>query len=166
MSELRELHSKVPCGRGFLGAALIVVALWPAGAAAQAQGTCTVNRATYHVGANCASTSSTTFVNIPQALVDVTVGGTAPTCVIAVFSTQTQTTADENMLVRARIAGIGIADPADTGLGAGIGSVEARSAQFVFEDVPPGDYTVRMQYRSVPGTTVTICEPTLVVHHR
>jgi hypothetical protein len=107
-----------------------------------------------------------TFVNIPQASLDITVGGANPTCVIAVFSAQTQTTDTENMVVRARIAGIGDGLPADTGLGAGNGAVEARAAQFVFEDVPPGSYTARMQYRSVSGTTVTLCEPTLVVHHR
>jgi hypothetical protein len=45
--------------------------------------------------------------------------------------------------------------------------VEARSTQFVFENVSPGDYTLRMQYRSgSDGSNVTICEPTSVIHHR
>jgi hypothetical protein len=144
----------------------MLVALWPSGAAAQAQGSCTVNRATYRVGANCASTTSMNFVNIPQGAQDVTVGGAAPTCVIAVFSAQTQTTEDENMVVRAFIPGVGVADPDNTAFGPGTGTAEARAAQFVFEDVAPGDYTVHMQYRSVSGSNVTLCEPALVVHHR
>jgi hypothetical protein len=151
--------------RQIFAAAVTLAAVWPVAAAAQ--GTCTVNRATYRTSANCASTSSAAFANIPQTALDFTVGGAAPTCVIVVFSAQTQTTADENMGVRAVITGLGSAQPADTFLGAGTGAVEARSTQFVFENVSPGDYTLRMQYRSgSDGSNVTICEPTSVIHHR
>jgi hypothetical protein len=167
MSLLRKAHSKpLSFALAVLTAAPSLVAFWPSGAAAQSQGSCTVNRATYRVGANCANTTSTEFVNIPQGLQDVTVGGANPTCVIAVFSAQTQTTDDENMVVRAFIPGIGVAVPDNTAFGPGTGTAEARAAQFVFEDVPPGDYSVRIQYRSVTGSNVTLCEPTLVVHHR
>ncbi|MPZ58987.1 MAG: hypothetical protein GEU91_21370 [Rhizobiales bacterium] len=169
MSALHEAHRKLPpCGGAVLAAALMLVPLWPVGAVAQGvQGSCVVNRATFRAQTSGGgSTNSTTFVNIPQTALDVTVGGANPTCAIVVFTAQTQTTADENMVVRARIPGIGIGVPAEFALGTGTGATESRPAQFVFENVPPGTYTVRMQYRSVPGTTVTITRPTVVVHHR
>jgi hypothetical protein len=143
---------------------MVLLVGWPTGAVAQ--DTCTINRATFRTEANCATTNSGSFVNIPQSAVDITVGGAASTCVIVVFSAQTQTTETENMVVRARIPGVGNGLPADTAMGAGTGAVEARTAQFVFPDVPPGDHRVRMQFRSVSGTNVTLCEPTSVVHHR
>jgi hypothetical protein len=166
MSASHKAHSRLPPrGGAVLAAALVMAALWPTDAAAQ--GTCTVNRATFRTEANFASTDSTTFVSIPQTALDITVGGAAPTCVIVVFSAETQTTVNENMGVRARISGFGIGEPAEVFFGPGTGAVEARAAQFVFEDVPPGDYTVRMQFRSaIAGTTVTIGRPTMVVHHR
>jgi hypothetical protein len=162
------LHRKLLPWGGTVLAAALMVPLWPVGAAAQdVQGSCVVNRATYRAETNGGgSTSSTTFVNIPQTALDITVGGAEPTCVIVVFTAQTQTTSTENMLVRAVIPGLGAGVPADFSMGPGTGTTEARPAQFVFEDVAPGDYTVRMQYRSVPGTTVTVTRPTVVVHHR
>jgi hypothetical protein len=169
MSASHQTHSKLLSGgRGLVAAALILVPLWPVGAAAQnVQGSCVVNRATFRAQTSGGgSTSSTTFVNIPNTALNLTVGGANPTCVIVVFTAQTQTTANENMVVRARIPGIGIGVPAEFSMGPGTGTTEARPAQFVFENVPPGDYTVRMQYRSIPGTTVTLTRPTLVVHHR
>jgi hypothetical protein len=169
MSALSEGHSKLmSCGRALLGA-LTLAALWPVEATAQnVQGSCVVNRATFRAQTSGGgSTSSTAFVNIPQAALDVAVGGANPTCVIVVFTAQTQTTANENMLVRGQIPGIGVGVPAEFAMGPGTGTTEARPAQFVFENVPPGDYSVRMQFRSVvAGTTVTITRPTVIVHHR
>jgi hypothetical protein len=165
MLELRAARSKSRSGGVLLAAAVTLVASWPAGAAAQ--GSCTVNRATFRSEENFASTSSTAFVNIPQAVLDITVGAGAPTCVIVVFTAQTQTTANENMGIRARIPGVGTGAPAEVFFGPGTGAVELRTAQFVFEGVPAGDHTVRMQFRSaIAGTTVTIGRPTVVAHHR
>jgi hypothetical protein len=164
-----EAHSLLRCGHVAPAVALMLAALWAADAAAQdVQGSCVVNRATFRAETTGGgSTSSTTFVNIPETALDVTVGGANPTCVIVVFTAQTQTTANENMLVRARIPGIGNGVPAEFSMGPGTGTTEARPAQFVFDNVPPGDYSVRMQFRTVsPGTTVTLTRPTVVVHHR
>jgi len=169
MSASHQAHSTLLSGgRAVPAVALMLAALWSADAAAQnVQGSCVVNRATFRAQTTGGgSTSSTTFVNVPNAGLNVTVGGANPTCVIVVFTAQTQTTANENMLVRARIPGIGNGVPAEFSMGPGTGTTEARPAQFVFNNVPPGNYTVRMQYRSVPGTTVTITRPTMVVHHR
>lgn len=168
-SALKRAHRRLlPCGGSIVTAALVLTALGPVGAAAQsAQGSCVVNRVTYRADTNGGgSTSSTTFTNMPQAALNFTVGGTQPTCVIVVFTAQTQTTATENMLVRARITGIGSGVPAEFSMGPGTGTTEARPAQFVFENVAPGDYSLRIQYLSVSGTTVTVSRPTLVVHHR
>ena len=76
-------------------------------------------------------------------------------------------TADENMVICARIdGGIGIGVPAEFAMGPGTGTTEARPGQFVFDNVSPGSYTARMQFRSVTGTTVTLTRPTMVIHHR
>lgn len=169
MSALHEAHSKFLSGGRAVGtAALMLVPLWPVGAAAQGvQGSCVVNRATFRAETTGGgSTSSTTFDNVPNTALNITVGGANPTCVIVVFTAQTHMTADENMTVRARIPGIGNGVPAEFSMGPGTGTAEARPAQFVFKDVPPGAYTVQMQYRSVTGSFVTLTRPTVVVHHR
>ncbi len=169
MPALRGDHRRLLLRGGSLAAAaLVLIALGPIDAAAQsAEGSCAVNRVTYRAETNGgATTSSTTFVGIADAVVNITVAGADPTCLIVVFTAQTQTTDDENMVVRARIAGIGIGIPAEFATGPGTGTTEARPAQFVFEDVPPGDYIVRIQFRSVTGTAVTLSRPTVVVHHR
>jgi hypothetical protein len=168
MTALSEGLTKSPSSSAIVLAAVLgMAAMWPGAAAAEAEGSCTVSRATFRSDPGFSSTSSATFINIPDTDVPITVGGADPTCVIVVFSAQTQTSETENMAIRARIAGIGIAEPDEINLGPGTGAVEARAAQFVFESVPPGNYTVRMQYRSSVGaTTVTIGKPTVVVHHR
>jgi hypothetical protein len=168
MSALHEANARLlPRRRTVLGAALMLVALWPAGVAA-VQGSCVVNRATYRAETNGGgSTSSTTFVNVPDTALNFTLGGENPTCVIIVFTTQVLATADENMVIRARIdGGIGIGVPAEFAMGPGTGTTEARPGQFVFDNVSPGSYTARMQFRSVTGTTVTLTRPTMVIHHR
>jgi hypothetical protein len=165
MSALHEAYPKLTCGGAILTAALLMAAM--CSTAAAVQGECTVNRATFRSEANSQTTNSQSFVNISQAELDITVGGSDPTCVIVVFSAQTQTASNENMGVRARIPGIGNGEPAEISFGPGTGAVEARTAQFVFEEVPPGNHTVRMQFRSsINGTSVTISRPTVVVHHR
>jgi hypothetical protein len=146
-------------------AALMVAVLWAP--EVHAQSSCVVNRATFGAFADCAQTDSTDFINIPHAALDVTVGGSAPTCVIVSFSAQTKTASKENMDVRAKITGVGIGEPEDVTFGSGTGELEARATQFVFANVPPGDHTVHIQYRSAKaGTVVKLCEPTVVVHHR
>ena len=88
MSALHEANARLlPRRRTVLGAALMLVALWPAGVAA-VQGSCVVNRATYRAETNGGgSTSSTTFVNVPDTALNFTLGGENPTCVIIVFTT-------------------------------------------------------------------------------
>jgi hypothetical protein len=166
MSALDETHSKRRLhSSAVLAAALIIAAV--SSTVAAAQGSCVVSRATFNAGIDCTQTNSTSFVNIPGAAVDIRVGGADPTCVIVAFSAQTDTDPKERMTVRARIAGIGIGKPEDVVFGAGSGTLEPRATQFVFANVPPGNYTLQMQYRSNrPGASVKICEPTLVVHHR
>lgn len=132
-----------------------------------AQSACVVNRATFGAFPDCAQTDSTTFSNIPHSALDITVGGPTPTCVIVSLSAQTKTASKENMDVRAHITGTGIGEPEDVTFGSGTGELEARATQFVFANVPPGDHTVHIQYRSAKaGTVVKICEPTMVVYHR
>src|SRR5262245_8697102 len=116
LDEARSL----PHGGAVLAAALIIAALCPADAAAQ--GSCTVNRATFAASLDCTRTDSAVFINIPHAALDITVGGTAPTCVIVAFSAQTETNPKENMNVRAQIAGVGIGEPEDVTFGAGTGA--------------------------------------------
>jgi hypothetical protein len=165
MSARHEAHSTVrPHGSVILAAILAMAALWATDAAAQ--GSCVVNRATVEATPDCARTESKSFVNIPHEALNITVGGTAPTCVIVAFSAQAETTSEENMNVRAHLVGIGIGEPEDVTFGAGSGTLEARATQFLFANVPPGNYTLRMQFRSQTGTNVKICEPTVVVHHR
>lgn len=164
MVALDEAQSP-PRSSAVLAAAFSMALLCPSHVSAQSS--CVVNRATFGAFLDCAATDSTTFINIPHAALDITVGGSTPTCVIVSFSAQTKTASKENLNVRAKIQGVGIGEPEDVTFGSGTGELEARATQFVFANVPPGDHTVHLQYRSdKTGNVVKLCEPTVVVYHR
>ena len=169
MSALHEPNAKLlPHRRTVLGAALMLVSLWPAAASAL-EVSCVADRVTARaVSSGGGSTNSNSFVNVPDTAVDVTIGGANPTCVIVVFTAHTQTTSNENMAIRARLeGGGGNSTPSEYATGPGTGVSETRTAQFIFDNVEPGTYTARMQFRSISGgTTVTLGRPTIVVHHR
>jgi hypothetical protein len=124
---------------------------------------------TFRAATSRESTSSTAFSNIPDAGVNFTVGGDDPTCVVVVFSAEAQTGLDRNMAVRARLlSGIGVGEPPQVFFGrhADVG-LHTRSMQFVFPEVPPGNQSLRIQFRSTgPGDVVRIGARTTVVHHR
>ena len=172
MPALDKARSILVSGGRAVLVAVMLFALWPVDVAQSVQGACTTNRVKFRTATNEVSENSGTFTNIPQSSVNVTVGGAAPTCVIVVFSAEVQTSLTLGLLVRARLTGgIGIGEPPHALFYVGDPLArQTRSMQFVFENVPPGSYTVRMQFRAVvvdegPGDA-SLIRRTLVVHHR
>ena len=132
-----------------------------------AAGSCLVNRVKYRTTANQNGTYSTGFVDVPDSYVSITVGGANPSCVIATFSASARVV-NSTMYVRAYIPQLGAtAEPQSSFFTALSGSLfHAHSMQFVFPSIPPGQYSVRIQYRSQNGQLVFVGTRTLTVQFR
>jgi hypothetical protein len=132
-----------------------------------AAGTCNPNRVAFKTSANQNSTYSLDFVNIPQSGVNITVGGTNPSCVIVTFSASARVY-NSIMFVRARIAQLNaIAHPESAWFTGHSGNVfHAHAMQFVFPNIPPGQYTVWIQFRSSNGNLAVVAQRMLKVEFR
>ena len=117
------------------------------------------------VGAN--STTSTTFVDVPNARYRFRVGGSSPSCVIVRFSAEAWS-ADDTMYVQA-VMGAQVALPAGNGfqfVGDDDNFSSAHAIDFIFPSVSPGRRTVKIQYASALGTAVWMHEYSMVIEHR
>jgi hypothetical protein len=132
-----------------------------------ATGTCNPNRVTFRIATSQEGTTAIDFVNVPGGYVNINVGGTSPSCVIATFSASARAN-NSIMFVRARIQQLGaIAEPASAFFAEPSGVFfKAHSMQFVFPNIPPGQYTVRAQFRSQNGQLVVVGSRTLTVEYR
>jgi hypothetical protein len=119
------------------------------------------------------STSSTSFVNVPNAGVSFTQGGTGSGCVIVTFTAEAFARVSRLLQIRARLDNSSTAAPGVVQLSGdddedGDGDwARAHAFTFIFPSVAPGAHTVRMQFRSVFFfEPVTIHKHTVVVQHR
>ena len=96
------------------------------------------------------STTSTTFIDIPEATLQFVQGGTAPSCVIVRFSGESSS--NENALtVRPMLDVNTKALPTEVAFGGldcspGGCTTRAQAFEFVFPRVAPGTHLLRMQY--------------------
>jgi hypothetical protein len=146
-----------------LGFALaLIVMAFPADAASFA-GNCITNATEYRVTDTNKSTTSTTFVAVPQSGIQFAQGGSASGCVIVTF-TAVLTVDNAWMYVKATLDGKNPLDPE-----AGVWRViaqESRTAVFVFRNVAPGSHTIVMKFRSSNGGNVTVYNRTTTVSYR
>jgi hypothetical protein len=72
------------------------------------------------------------------------------------------------MYVRAHIPQLGATAEPETAFFTGHSGVlfHAHSMQFVFPSIPPGQYSVRIQYRSINGQLVVVGTRTTTVQYR
>lgn len=119
------------------------------------------------------STFSTSFVNVPNAGVSFTQGGTGGGCVIVTFTAEAFTQSNGLMQVRARLDDAVTAAPGVIQFsGDDDEDLDDRYARshaftFIFPSVGAGSHFVRMQYRTVDFfREVTIHKHTVVVQHR
>lgn len=119
------------------------------------------------------STTSATFVNIPEGAVSLTLGGTVHDCLIVHFSGMSFAANGVALeLVRALLDGVTVAVPSETQFsgdddeeGDGRWS-RSHGYIFVFKNIAPGAHTVQMQFRSnTAGQTVSMHLHTTVVYH-
>lgn len=111
------------------------------------------------------TTTSTTFVNIPEATVTFTQGGAHASCVIVRFSAVAMGGSD-NIFVRAFLDQTTAAIPDDVRYTRSQSfTSEAHSFEFIFPRVAPGSHAIRMQFRaeSSGGGGVTVDRHTTVV---
>ena len=119
-----------------------------------------------------ASTTSTTFVDVPDMVVSFTIPGTTSTCIVVPYTSNVWTGRDELIYIRAQLDGAVNGFPAEVQLEGdsdedGDGRwARAHAFSFVFPNVTPGAHTLRIQWRSFFGGTVLTHWRTVVVHHR
>ena len=91
------------------------------------------------------TTTSTSYVDLPQARIAFRQGGASPSCVLVRFSAAPF--ANRNMGFRALLDGVaGIPFEGQISDGADMGA-NARRFTFIFPDVAPGDHLVQIQHQ-------------------
>ena len=108
--------------------------------------TCNPTRIKYMASdASSFTTTSTSYVDLPQARIAFRQGGASPSCVLVRFSAAPF--ANRNMGFRALLDGVAgipfegqVSDGADKG-------ANARRFTFIFPDVAPGDHLVQIQHQ-------------------
>ncbi len=118
------------------------------------------------------TTSSTSFVDVPNTTIAVDIGGSANTCVKIEFSAYTFAATAGTALLNVRVlADAAVCAPGEIQF-SGDDSEDgdsrwARTHAFNFLcAVTPGVHTFRAQYRSYDGGLVSIHRTSLFVHHR
>src|SRR5689334_23772179 len=92
--------------------------------------------------------NSTTFVNVPQGVVNFTQGGAAPSCVIVSLSAQPSASGGGILTVRAVLDGAaGLPNEANFSDGNDSAN-QVRSFDFIFPSVAPGAHSVRIQFKT------------------
>lgn len=123
---------------------------------------CKVVLGTANVSASTGSfsTSASTFSDIPETTVNFRIRGSANRCVLVVFSGQPFAQGSELIHVRALRDG-SPGTPSSVQFGTNDATFnKVTTAQFQFQDVPPGRHVIQMQYRSrAAGQTVFITNP-------
>ena len=138
--------------------------LTPAAAPADT-GACSPAKVKYNASLFANSpTTSTSFVNIPDASISFTQGGTKASCVVVRFSAESHVQGADSVVVRAYLDKTTSAIPAEIIYSSGDGfNTNAHAFEYIFPDVAPGHHVVNMQYKSLNGTSVNIYYRTTVV---
>jgi hypothetical protein len=111
------------------------------------------------------TTSSTTYIDVPNARLRFRVGGSGPSCVIVRFSAEAYS--DLDFLLVQAVMGAQVAQPGtDVQLAGDDDTVAGSHAiEFIFPSVAPGRRTVKIQFRSGFGDPVWIHQFSMVIEH-
>ena len=127
-------------------------------------GNCPVTRQSFASLSDGQATSDSSFVDMPGTRVRFTQGGTRKSCITVVFSGQGYAPEPALMVI---LPILGSTENQQVQLVGGQASWgEAGAFVFSFRGVSPGKHTVRIQWRSANGGTVSISFRTLVVYHQ
>jgi hypothetical protein len=142
------------------GALLLLTVLRPATASAETI-QCSPTKVIIKTSAlDNSTTTSQTFVNIPETAIIFTQGGTSPSCVIVRFSAETFAAGNNAVNIRAYLGANVTVLPDEARYSGGDSVVGTHLFEFVFPSVAPGRHILQMQFRSSPGAT----DPSVFVH--
>jgi hypothetical protein len=149
-----------------LCSAVLVLASMTPGAPAVTTGFCDPFAVTF-AASNLlnSTTSSSSFVNIPETTVQFSQGGVEPSCVLVRFSASTYVDNGIDVIdIRAVLDNTTAALP---GMIRVRGETDVvgypRTFEFIFPLVSPGSHTLRMQYKSEKGNPVHVRQRNTVV---
>ena len=152
-----------------IGAALSLAGLAPSTArAAVARGRCALSKTKYVIATDTVSTSSTSFVAVPDSKVKFTQSATG--CVIVHLSAEAASFESNAMEVRAVLDGgdakkVGN-EATHTSLTRGDSGRNDRERTFIFVDVSAGAHFVELQYFSENGGDIFLNVRTIIVQYQ
>lgn len=127
-------------------------------------GNCSPTKVKFIASDSFAPTTSLTFMNLTESVVNFTQGGTSPSCVIVSVSADPISAPQvpgnpAPLTVRAVIDRVLVALPNEVDFSDGGDSGnQVRSFDFIFPEIAPGAHSVRIQFKTVsaglPGTTM------------
>jgi len=130
-------------------------------------GTCTPNKITYRTADSTVNTTSSTFAQVPQMILNFTQGGDEETCVIVRYSGMGAAMEPRLIFIRVLLDGTEVAEPGNVQFeGYTPGASTARSFDFIFPSVEPGNHQVKVEWRSFNGEIVFMHRRSMVVQHR
>jgi hypothetical protein len=114
------------------------------------------------------TTASKSFVDLTGASLPVAIAGTAPSCLAVTFAARMLAVLPEGVAVRAVLDKTKIAEPGEIVMSANddAGTMTAHAFTWVFTGVAPGNHVVKLQFRSLLGSSVGIGQSSLVVQYR
>jgi hypothetical protein len=137
------------------------------GATPLVTGTCAVGKQSFATHGDGNSTTSTTFVDIPGAVVSFTASAKAK-CVSVLFTSMAAAQGNEILMVRALLDNAVVGLPEETQFTGTDDFNAARSyaMNFVFPSVAAGAHIVKMQFRSFSGGNVFVHRGTTIVNFK
>jgi hypothetical protein len=132
-------------------------------------GKCNTNKVNFAVTDNAPfSTTSTTFVDMPEMSVTFTIPvGTPRSCVRVEFSAYTYAPGTELMDIRTVLDGTTVGAPGEIQFeGSSATWATSRAFNFLFTDVKAGTHTIKMQWYSFFGGDVFVHKRSMFVHHK
>ena len=134
----------------------------------QAQtGACTPTKVRYISASAGGTTHSTTPVNFLANNVNFVQGGASASCVIVRFSAHAEGNSGNTVVVRAVMDGATLGLQPDMLFSDGGDLVtQARSFDFIFPNVAPGNHSIRVQFRSPSGNDVSIGQHNIIVQYK
>lgn len=136
-------------------------------------GTCRATTISFVTGETTGeSTTSTTFVDVPDMSVSFDIGGAANGCVKVEFSAYVFAASGRLIIVRALLDGATAGSPSqvqfsgDDDENADGKWARSHAFNFAFPNVAPGTHTITIQWLSFDGGTVFMHRRSMFVHHK
>jgi hypothetical protein len=111
------------------------------------------------------STTSMSYVTVPEGRIKINRKGSKPGCVVVHFSALGSAAPGQILTVAAFINGVGQAEPGNVQFAVADTISKQRTVIFLFHDVPPGKQIVKVSFRSLNGGSVTLYRRTVEVEY-